>query len=43
MEARRLRRDIAKLHDKIEDLSAEPDEADEAPRKSKGFFRRIGS
>jgi uncharacterized integral membrane protein len=46
MEARRLRKDIAKLHDKIEDMNAERADADEADAhkpKAKSFFRRIGS
>lgn len=42
METRRLRRDIARLHDKIEDLST-ANEDEEPARKPKGFFRRFGS
>jgi uncharacterized integral membrane protein len=46
MEARRLRRDIGKLREKIAEMdSAPPDHNEDAsPKaKSKGFFRRISS
>jgi len=45
MEARRLRRDIGRLREKIEDMSSTLPSAAENPEppRKKGFFRRTGS